>query len=124
MIEIGKLVAAALDDVERLTGYIETVEIRLLIRLEGDAELCDAQQPSHRILGKARSGAEVLIGNAWLKTAKHGQRIGERFFSITIDYPGLSGGPINVAAFLDPNRRDWIIVWRRRGAQTATETAA
>jgi hypothetical protein len=58
------------------------------------------------------------IGSAWLKTAKHGPRAGQRFLTLSIDYPG-SSGPLNVAAFPDGDIGEWIIVWRRRGVQAA-----
>ena len=123
MNEIGRLKPAAQASLARFTGYFETPEIRHSIRLEGDESVCDAQQPSHRIFARSRTGTDVQIGSAWLKTAKRGPRAGEQFLSLSIDYPGLAAA-LNVAAFLDRASGDWIIVWRRRGPRSVPELAA
>src|SRR5262249_20350513 len=122
MSEIGSLKVATPGKLTRLTGHIETLDRRLLIRLEGDESLCDAQSPSHRVYARSRMGTDVQVGSAWLKTAKSGPRSGERFLSISIDYPGLSA-PLNVAAFPDANGDEWIVAWRRRGAHASTALA-
>jgi len=43
--------------------------------------------PSHRIYARNRAGVDVQIGSAWCKTAKRGPRTGERFLTLTIDFP-------------------------------------
>lgn len=121
MTEIGRLKAHSSDDLSRLYGQIQTLATRLSIRLDGNVSLCDAREPSHRIFGRIGSGPEIQVGSAWLKTAKHGPRKGERFLSLSVDYPG-SSGPLNVAAFADPDSDDWVIVWRRRGVQNDVTT--
>jgi uncharacterized protein (DUF736 family) len=122
MSELGKLSPTNPNDLSRLTGYIQTLQTRLPISLIGDERLCDAREPSHRITARTRHG-DVQIGSAWLKTAKHGPRKGARFFSITIDDPSLDR-PLNVAAFRDETSGDWIVIWRRRGAQAVDGVAA
>src|SRR5579872_6908142 len=98
MSEIGRLNPSAPSDLSQFTGYVQTLEHHLHIRVLGDVSLCDNQQPSHRVLARGRSGSEIQVGSAWLKTAKHGPRTGERFLSITIDDPSLKT-PLNIAAF-------------------------
>lgn len=118
MTQIGRLKAAAPDSLGQLRGEIQTLDHRLPLRLEGDEALCDSRTPSHRIYARNRAGAEIEVGSAWLKTAKHGPRTGERFLTLSIDYPGLAAA-LNVAAFLDRQSGDWVILWRRRGVQAA-----
>jgi uncharacterized protein (DUF736 family) len=65
----------------------------------------------------------VQIGSAWCKTAKHGPRAGERFLTLSIDFPGLSAA-LNIAAFRDVASGDWIVTWRRRGTRNAQDAAA
>ena len=125
MSELGRLVASSPNDVSYLSGYMQTLDGRLAIALEGDEFLCDQQKPSHRITTRARDGSAVEIGAAWLKTTQHGLQKGKRFFSILIDHPERLG-PLNVAAFLDGTSGDWVITWRRRGTRalsTATKAA-
>jgi uncharacterized protein (DUF736 family) len=123
MSELGRLSPANPNDLSQLTGYIQTLQTRLSISLSGDERLCDAREPSHRITARARHGGDVQIGSAWLKTAKHGPHKGARFFSITIDDPSLDR-PLNVAAIRDDTSDDWIVIWRRRGAQAVVGAAA
>ena len=114
MTDIGKLMPSEPKSLSHLTGSIETLDASLSVRLDGDEALCDARQPSHRIYARNRSGNDIQIGSAWLKTAKHGPRAGDRFLTLSIDYPGLSAA-LNVAAFADRDTGEWTIVWRRRG---------
>lgn len=123
MTQIGRLKALVADSLAQLRGEIQTLDHRLPIRLEGDESLCDSRTPSHRIYARNRAGAEIEVGSAWLKTTKHGPRAGERFLTLSIDYPGLAA-PLNVAAFLDRATGDWIILWRRRGIQAAAALSA
>jgi hypothetical protein len=79
MSEIGRLVQATPDSLSHFTGFYETLDTRLSIQIEGDPALCDAREPSHRIFARTRSRSLSQIGSAWLKTAKHGPRAGQRF---------------------------------------------
>lgn len=119
MTDLGRLSPSTPGETAYLTGQIQTLDGRLAIALDGDETLCDQKRPSHRITTKARDGTSVDIGAAWLKTATHGPQKGKRFFSIQIDHPERTS-PLNVAAFLDEETGDWIILWRRRGLQTAS----
>lgn len=125
MTEIGRLTASTDGDLTYLTGYHYTLRGRVPIVLEGDIALCDQRRPSHRITMRADDGSFVQIGSAWLKTATHGHQRGTKFFSVQIDHEERSG-PLNAAAFHDEKTGDWLIVWRRRGAQppAPTSTAA
>jgi uncharacterized protein (DUF736 family) len=123
MSELGRLQPSSTDDLSYLSGHIQTLEGRLAIALEGDESLCDQQRPSHRVITRARDGSMHEIGAAWLKTARHGQQKGKRFFSIQIDHPERPA-PLNVAAFFDDRTGEWVIVWRRRGVQSPGATAA
>lgn len=117
MTEIGRLKPANPDSLANLTGHVQTLDNRLSLRLTGDESLCDDKKPSHRIHARTRAGTEAEVGAAWLKTAKTGPRTGERFLTLSIDYPGL-GEALNVAAFVDKASGEWVIVWRRRGVQS------
>lgn len=123
MTEIGRLQPAKPDSLASLSGYIQTLDARLLIRVTGDEALCDDRRPSHRVVARTGNGADVEIGAAWLKTAKHGLRAGERFLSLSIDYPGLSAA-LNVAAFRDKASSDWVVLWRRRSVQDPEASVA
>ena len=116
MTQIGKLTPTHPDGLAELTGHIDTMDASYPVRVIGDDGLYDGQRPSHRIYSRSRAGRDVEIGQAWLKTAARGPQAGERFFSLTIDYPGIPA-PLNVAAFKDSSSGDWIVTWRRRGAQ-------
>jgi len=115
MAEIGRLQPEIESSLSRLAGRLDTMDGSYLVRLEGDERLCNDRQPSHRVIARSRTGHEVEVGSAWLKTTKHGPNVGLQFFSITIDHPGLPA-PLNVAAFPNRERSDWIVTWRRRGA--------
>src|SRR5271168_2483198 len=119
MSEIGKLVTAAPDDLSYLSGYIQTMDGRLSISLEGDPQYRDQNRPSHQITTRTRDGSTIQIGSAWLKTAKHGPEAGKSFFSIQIDHPERPA-PLNVAAFQNNATGEWVIVWRRRPARAAS----
>ena len=123
MTELGKLKATHPGGLAELTGYIETVEMRYVVRIIGDETLYDGRKPSHRIYSRTRSGTEVEIGQAWLKKAKRGPTPGRYFFSITIDHPGVSR-PLNVSAFYDAEADEWRVVWRRRGPHSEAQDAA
>lgn len=123
MTDIGRLKPADPDSLARFVGHIQTLDRRIMVRIEGDESLCDARAPSHRIFGRTGAGTEAKVGCAWLKTTKNGSRAGQRFLTLSVDYPGL-GPALNVAAFLDPETGDWVIVWRRRGVQQPAELAA
>ena len=123
MTEIGRLQPAKPNSLASLSGYIQTLEARLVVRLTGDELLCDDRRPSHRIVARTGNGADVEVGAAWLKTAKHGSRAGERFLSLSVDYPGLPAA-LNVAAFRDKESSEWVILWRRRGVQDAVVAEA
>ena len=114
MTEIGRLKPAKSDSLGTITGYIQTLDSRLALRLAGDESQCDSKSPSHRIYARTRMGTEVEVGAAWTKTAKAGPRAGERFLTLSIDYPGLVSA-LNVAAFSDQASGEWIVLWRRRG---------
>lgn len=117
MSELGRLAPSSPGDLSYLSGHVQTLDGRISIAIEGDETLCDQQRPSHRITTRARDGSTVVVGAAWLKTARHGPEKGRRFFSIQIDYPERISA-LNAAAFLDEKTGDWVIVWRRRGAQS------
>ncbi len=123
MSELGRLIPGSPDDLSYMSGHIQTMDGRLKIEMEGVEADCDQQRPSHRIITHARDKSKVQIGSAWLKTSRHGPQKGKRFFSIQIDHPERSVA-LNVAAFLDEKTGEWVIVWRRRDAQSPTPTAS
>lgn len=114
MTQVGYLNAVDAGNLARMTGHIQTLDMSIAVRLEGDETLCDNRSPSHRIFTRTRTGADLQVGSAWLKTVKRGTHSGERFLTLTIDFPGLST-PLNVAAFHEPSTGKWTITWRRRG---------
>jgi uncharacterized protein (DUF736 family) len=121
MTEIGRLKSNTPDNLSRLSGQIQTFDNQYAVRLDGDESFCDAKKPSHRIFARNRNGADIQIGSAWLKTATRGPNAGDRFFTLTIDYPGLASA-LNAAAFLDPDGDGWVVVWRRRVGQAEPRT--
>lgn len=117
MAELGKLTPSKTGDLTYLSGYLQTMQGRTAMTIEGDPALCDDRRPSHRVYALAPDRSRVDIGAAWLKTTKHGPKAGEKFLSIQIDHPDRPQ-PLNTAAFLDPASGDWIMVWtRKRGTQ-------
>jgi uncharacterized protein (DUF736 family) len=118
MAQIGKLTPTHRNGLAEFLGHIDTMDASYPVRVIGDDGLYDGQRPSHRIYSRSRAGRDVEIGQGWLKTATRGPQAGERFLSLTIDYPGFPE-PLNVAAFKDRASDDWIITWRRRGGQKA-----
>jgi uncharacterized protein (DUF736 family) len=123
MTEIGRLRETTPGSLAKLTGHISTMEQTFAVRLEGDESLCDTPCASYRIYARNRTGVDVQIGSAWCKTAKRGARAGERFLTLSIDFPGLPVA-LNVAAFRDPASGEWVVTWRRRGTRNAEEAAA
>jgi uncharacterized protein (DUF736 family) len=123
MTEIGRLKPANTDSLATMAGYVQTLDSRLALRLTGDETRCDSKTPSHRIYARTRMGTEVEVGAAWLKTAKAGPRAGERFLTLSIDYPGLASA-LNVAAFSDQASGEWIVLWRRRAGHGAEALSA
>lgn len=123
MTEIGRLKLVKPDSLAAMTGHIQTLDRRLALRLVGDESRCDSKSPSHRIYARPPMGTEVKVGAAWMKTAKAGPRAGERFLTLSIDYPGL-GSALNVAAFSDQASGEWIVLWRRRGGHRAEAHSA
>jgi uncharacterized protein (DUF736 family) len=118
MSEIGRLIPSRSGDLSYLSGHIQTLDGRIPIAIEGEEALFDQQRPSHRITTRARDGSTVDIGAAWLKIARRGPEKGKRFYSIQLDHPERQSA-LNAAAFLEEKTGDWVIVWRRRGAQFA-----
>lgn len=120
MTTIGRLKQRIPGSLTKFNGDIQTPEFRFYIRIEGDEDLCDDRKPSHVITGNPPSGGQqdVELGKAWLKTIKNGPNTGDKFLSISIDFPG-NKSPLNVAAFRDPDTGDWSIVWRRRNVSQA-----
>ncbi len=123
MNDLGRLVPSSSDDLSYLSGYIQTLDGRLVIAMEGDEAYSNQQRPSHRITMRARDGSMTEIGAAWLKTAQHGPQKGKRFFSIQIDHPERHA-PLNVAAFLDEKTGEWTVMWRRRVLSPAATASA
>lgn len=123
MTEIGRLKSAKPGSLATMAGYVQTLDSRLALRLTGDESRCDSKSPSHRIYARTRTGTEVEVGAAWMKTAKAGPRAGERFLTLSIDYPGLASA-LNVAAFSDQASGEWIVLWRRRGDHRAEGAGA
>lgn len=123
MTELGRMRPTPPELQARFVGQLHTMQQTYSIRLEGDELLCDSRSPSHRVYARNRMGDDVQIGSAWLKTAKHGPRAGERFLTFSIDFPELPSA-LNVAAFRDPAQGDWVITWRRRGVRELDDAAA
>ena len=92
-----------------LVGYINTLQIRVNIRLVENTNRSNPNSPDKVIFGKAESGHESQIGAAWLKKSKEGKE----FYSIAIDDPSFPT-PLNVAAFFNEDTQEWVIQHRRR----------
>ncbi|WP_411820227.1 DUF736 domain-containing protein [Hyphococcus formosus] len=116
MSTIGKLKLTKDQNGEFLTGYIQTLEINLQIRLYPIKEQASANSPSHRIFAIGKDNAEIEIGAAWTKTMSNPDRFGEEFLSISIDDPSLPQA-LNVAAFKEENSETYAITFRRRMAK-------
>ncbi len=122
MLSVGNLRQTRPDNLSQFSGQIQTPDVTLNILLEGDELLCDTAKPSHQIFTRNRTGAIVPIGSAWLKTIQRGESTGKRFFTLSIDYPGLPA-PLNVAAFPSGTEGEWNISWRRREPHRAAAAA-
>lgn len=110
---IGYLRPKSDDVYGELIGSIRTLSLDLRIRLVLDGGEADSNFPSHKIVARASGGEDVAIGAAWLKTIQRGERIGDRFLSMSIDDPSLPHA-LHVAAFRKNDTAQWEIVWRRK----------
>ena len=116
MSTIGKLRLSKDQNGEFLSGYIQTLEINLQIRLYPILESASANSPSHRIFALGKDSSEIEIGAAWTKAMSKPDRFGEEFLSISIDDPSLPQA-LNVAAFKEENSESYAITFRRRMAK-------
>ena len=116
MSTIGKLKPAKDQNGEFLSGYIQTLEISLQLRLYPIREPAGVNSPSHRIFALGKDNSEIEIGAGWTKTMSNPDRFGEEFLSISIDDPSLPQA-LNVAAFKEDNSENYVITFRRRMAK-------
>lgn len=100
----------------QLVGEILTVEhdfnFALVLREDGND---NENAPKYDIITKSRSGKDVKIGAAWVKTARE---TGMEFFSLTFDDASFEK-PLYVTAFHDDDGETMTLVWNRSRKQAA-----
>ena len=111
---VGLLLSVGEDDFSEFEGNVETLEVKLSIRvwLIPESERKGANYPTHRISAIKPSAREIQIGSAWLKKAKVQAHSGDYFLSMTLDDPSLPGA-LNLTAFRRARSTEWDIVWQR-----------
>ena len=89
---------------ELFKGEINTLDISEAFEIRKLKKPLNDNAPTHGIFAWNKSGAEVPIGSAWLKTMSKPGREGEKFLSLTLTDPSF-GKPLNVAAFKTDNQK-------------------
>ena len=121
MSKIGSLIEVENEGEIEFDGQIRTLAHDFDFRMIGNPDQNGMGSPDYLILTKVSSGHEVPIGAAWRRKPK---RYGENdFLSITFDDPSFEK-PLNVAAFVQPDGRNWVITWRRRMERNSQSEAA
>jgi uncharacterized protein (DUF736 family) len=69
--------------------------------------------PSHRIVARANTGADAVIGSAWTKIMIRGPRKGQDFYTLTFNHPSLLKS-LNVAAFPTDRPGEYVVTFRKR----------
>jgi uncharacterized protein (DUF736 family) len=103
---------------EVFKGNLNTLEISLVFEIRRVKLSGNPNAPTHAIFAWGKSGAEVPVGAAWLKTIKKLGREGEEFLSLTFSDPSF-GRPFNVAAFKSEMAGEWNIIFRHRPEKAA-----
>ena len=103
---------------ELFKGEINTLDISEVFEIRKLKKPINENAPTHEICAWNKSGAEVPIGSAWLKTMRKAGREGEQFLSLTLTDPSF-GKPLNGAAFKTDKEDAWDIVFRHRQDKAA-----
>lgn len=118
MSTIGKIQRRQTRTGDALEGHISTLQYSFRFQLVPAAKSGNPSAPKYQIVTTNNSGATVVIGAAWVKTIKRGNKEGEEFLTLTIDDPSFPKS-LNVAAFQNSDAGDWDITYRRRQESAA-----
>jgi uncharacterized protein (DUF736 family) len=110
---IGRIQCRQTRNGDILEGHVATLLHSFRFHLIRAPKSDNPNAPSYRIVTWSNAGIEVVIGAAWIKTIKRGDRAGEEFLTLTFDDPSFSRS-LNVAAFKNGENDDYEITYRRR----------
>jgi uncharacterized protein (DUF736 family) len=123
MSKIGTIEEVLNNDEKELWGYIRTLTFDLNFQMARNPDRNGMNSPDYLISTKSLQGHLVPIGVAWLKKPKRYGSDQSDFLSITFDDPSFIE-PLNVAAFIQDDGKNWNVTWRRRQERASNSEAA
>ena len=113
MSTIGRIQRRATKGGDLLEGYISTLIYNFRFKLVAAPTSANPNAPKYHIVTRNNAGIDVVIGAAWVKTIKRGEKEGDEFLTLTFDDPSFPKS-LNVAAFKNSDTGDYDVVFRRR----------
>lgn len=113
MSTIGTIQRGATKSGDVLEGYISTLTYNFRFKLVPAPNSQNPNAPRYHIITRNSAGIDVVIGAAWVKIIKRGEKEGEEFLTLTFDDPSFPKS-LNVAAFKNADGGDYDVTFRRR----------